>query len=398
MNPDWSEQDCRRNGNQGLFTRVQDPGERRAFSEAQEGPVIEAVYTQEEICDQEWCGRIMENTELAICDSKESPELEAVRIKEEAPELECVHITEEVSKENTLEENIVKLESSHCEDCPPELVCVKPSQRVSEDTCSSVGEEDTGLGSSQGTPCWGAAPSTSSTASDPGRRNSAPAPQSKISTDGGLQRKQKRRETTPQEEYVKKLRTRSVLSAQDSRPLALGYTASPHPSNSATQGSFSSLQTPQQIPSEQVLYHCTECGSSFTDLGSLQTHQRAHAREKPYECPDCGKRFNQKFNLQTHQRIHTGEKPYHCADCGKSFTRKSRLRLHQRIQTGEKPYACPECGRRFNRKDNLRSHHVTHTGEKPFECSVCGKRFAVSNKLKKHSLVHRDPVSRATEK
>ncbi|XP_041093630.1 uncharacterized protein LOC121305971 isoform X2 [Polyodon spathula] len=203
MNPDWSEQDCRRNGNRGLFTRVQDPEERRAFSEAEEGPVIEAVYTQEEICDQEWCGRIMENTELAICDSKESPELEAVRIKEEAVELECVHITEEVSKDSAVINpvNIVKLESSHCGDCPPELVCVRHNQRVSEDTCSSVGEEDTGLGSIQGTPCWGAAPSTSSTAY-PGRRNSAPAPQSKISTDGGLQRKQKRRETTPQDEWV----------------------------------------------------------------------------------------------------------------------------------------------------------------------------------------------------
>ncbi|XP_041093637.1 uncharacterized protein LOC121305977 [Polyodon spathula] len=209
MNPDWSEQDCRRNGNRGLFTRVQDPAERRAFSEAQEGPVIEAVSTQEEICDQEWRGRIMENTELAICDSKESPELEAVRIKEEAVELECVHITEEVSKGNTLEENIVKLESSHCGDCPPELVCVKPSQRVSEDTCSSVGEEGTVLGSSQRkhhTPQEraadekkeGASPSTSSTSYE-GEHDSTASPHCKNSSSGKPQCK-KCRETTPRED------------------------------------------------------------------------------------------------------------------------------------------------------------------------------------------------------
>ncbi|MGH0182012.1 UNVERIFIED_CONTAM: hypothetical protein FKN15_008242 [Acipenser sinensis] len=152
MNPDCNEQDFQRNENQGLFTRVQDSGERRAFSEAEEGPVIEAVYTKEEICDQEWCGRIMEITDLTIVESKEIPELEPVHIKEEAVELECDHITEEVSKQNkvdTLEENIVKMESSHCEDYPPEQICMKPNQPVSEDTGSSVGEEGTVLGSIQ---------------------------------------------------------------------------------------------------------------------------------------------------------------------------------------------------------------------------------------------------------
>ncbi|MGH0189693.1 UNVERIFIED_CONTAM: hypothetical protein FKN15_037661 [Acipenser sinensis] len=50
---------------------------------------------------------------------------------------------------DTLEENIVKLESSRCEDCPPEQICMKPNQPVSEDTGSSVGEEGTVLGSIQ---------------------------------------------------------------------------------------------------------------------------------------------------------------------------------------------------------------------------------------------------------
>ncbi|MGH0184941.1 UNVERIFIED_CONTAM: hypothetical protein FKN15_016353 [Acipenser sinensis] len=123
MNPDCNEQDFQRNENQGLFIRV-----------------------------HEWCGGIMEITDLTIVESKEIPELEPVHIKEEAVDLECVHITEEAYKENkadTLEENIVKVESSHCEDYPPEQFCMKPNQPVSEDTGSSVGEEGTVLGSIQ---------------------------------------------------------------------------------------------------------------------------------------------------------------------------------------------------------------------------------------------------------
>ncbi|XP_058873800.1 uncharacterized protein LOC131724857 isoform X5 [Acipenser ruthenus] len=149
MNPDCNEQDFQRIENQGLFTRVQDSAERRAFSEAEEGPVMEALYMKEEICDQEWCGRIMEITDLTSA----------------------------------------------------------------EDTCSSVGEEDSVLGSIQRKHHppqeraadgkeEGAMPSTSSTASDLGRRTSTPAPQNKISTDGKLQRKQKHRESTPQDEWA----------------------------------------------------------------------------------------------------------------------------------------------------------------------------------------------------
>ncbi|XP_058874010.1 zinc finger protein 235-like [Acipenser ruthenus] len=404
MNPDCNEQDYPRYKNQGLFIRAKDNKERQAFIEADEG--LDAVYTQEGIFDHEQCASLIQDTEQTSLEGKEAPRLEIVHIKEEATELELVHITGKVSKENKvniLEENIAMLGSSHFDDCPPELVHMKPNQSVSEDACSSVGEEGTVLGSIQGehhTPEDGkedrAMPCTSSTTYIR-RYNTTPATQCKISSDGKMHRKD-HRDSTPQDEYVKKLGTRSVqnLSVQDCRPLTLGYIVTPHPevvNNSATQGNFIPLQTPLQIPSEQILYHCTECGTNFTDLGNLKAHQQIHKEEKPHHCTECGKSFRWVGGLITHQRIHTGEKPYLCTECGKRFRDSVKLKVHQRIHTGEKPYECPVCGKGFSRRDNLRIHHRIHTGEKPFECTDCGKRFVESNMLKRHRRVHRNLVS-----
>ncbi|MGH0158239.1 UNVERIFIED_CONTAM: hypothetical protein FKN15_035088 [Acipenser sinensis] len=405
MNPDCSEQYCPRYKNQGLFIRAKDNKERQTFTEAVEGPNVEAVYTEEGIFDHEHCASLIQDTEQTSLEGKEAPRLEIVHIKEEAPELEPVHITGKVSKENKvnrLEENIAMLGSSHFDDCPPELVHMKHNQSVSEDTCSSVVEEGTVLGSIQverHTPEdgkeEGAMPCTSSTTYIR-RYNTTPALQCKISSDGKMHRKE-HRDSTPQDEYVKKLGTRTVqnLSVQDSRPLTLGYRVTPHPeavNNSATQGNFIPLKTLQQIPSEQILYHCTECGTNFSDLGNLKAHQQIHKEEKPHHCTECGKSFRWVGGLITHQRIHTGEKPYLCTECGKRFRDSVKLKVHQRIHTGEKPHECPVCGKGFSRRDNLRIHHRIHTGEKPFECTDCGKRFVESNMLKRHRRVHRNLV------
>ncbi|MGH0164988.1 UNVERIFIED_CONTAM: hypothetical protein FKN15_055784 [Acipenser sinensis] len=97
-----------------------DPKESHAIpeSEAQEGPKIEAVYTQEESFEQEWCASLMQVTELACVKDEEVPQQECVPIKEEFIEQECVPIAEELPHENhvcTLEENN-KLGSNLCDD------------------------------------------------------------------------------------------------------------------------------------------------------------------------------------------------------------------------------------------------------------------------------------------
>ncbi|MGH0144809.1 UNVERIFIED_CONTAM: hypothetical protein FKN15_008422 [Acipenser sinensis] len=106
------------------FILEQNPKESHAISkcEAQEGPRIEAVYTQEESFDQEWCASLKQVTELTCVKDEEVPRLECVPIKEEFIEQERVPIEEEVPTENnvcTLEEN-KKLGSSLRDDCPPE--------------------------------------------------------------------------------------------------------------------------------------------------------------------------------------------------------------------------------------------------------------------------------------
>ncbi|MGH0162407.1 UNVERIFIED_CONTAM: hypothetical protein FKN15_042594 [Acipenser sinensis] len=101
-----------------------DPIESHAIpeSEAQEGPKIEAVYTQEESFEQEWCASLLQVTELPCVKDEDVPEQECFPIKEEFMEQECVPIAEELPTENNvciLEEN-TKLGSNLCDDFPSE--------------------------------------------------------------------------------------------------------------------------------------------------------------------------------------------------------------------------------------------------------------------------------------
>ncbi|MGH0176387.1 UNVERIFIED_CONTAM: hypothetical protein FKN15_072833 [Acipenser sinensis] len=359
MNPDCNEQDFQRNEKQELF---QDPKESHTIpkSEAQEGPRIEAVYTQEESFDQEWCSSLKQVTELTCVKDEEVPRLECVPIKEEFIEQECVPIAEEVPAENnvsTLEENN-KLGSSLYDDCPPE--CELGFR-------ATASEDHAGPASLQAS-------------------LQVPGQTTGVAGARGKPQRKKHRETTPQEEHLKTLRVQ-IPSEQDRQLLTLESIETAHSvcvNNSETQGNLKTLScsTEDEKSSWQLgspkthkgnhtggtPFPCAEFRNNFSRLSHLKRQRHNHKVEKLHHCNECEKSFSQLQHLKNHIRIHTGEKPYHCNVCGKRFTELGTLKRHQRIHTGEKPHHCNECGRSFTRAEGLRKHQRIHTGEKQYRC------------------------------
>lgn len=130
-----------------------------------------------------------------------------------------------------------------------------------------------------------------------------------------------------------------------------------------------------------VLYKCSHCRKSFTELEKLQVHQQAH--ERAFGCNWCGKGFYQSADLRRHLRTHTGERPYLCTWCSKSFSQRSNLRRHVRIHTGERPYQCSHCERSFSDSHTLKKHQRRHYDEH-YNCSLCDQSFTVARSLQLH--------------
>ncbi|MGH0148753.1 UNVERIFIED_CONTAM: hypothetical protein FKN15_040371 [Acipenser sinensis] len=247
MNPDCNEQDFQRNENQRLF---QDPKESHAVpkSEAQEGPRIEAVYTQEESFDQEWCASLKQVTELTCVKDEEVPRLECVPIKEEFIEQECVPIAEEVPTENnvcTLEENN-KLGSSLCDESPPE--------------CE--------LGFRGGTPF------------------SCAEFRNNFSRLSHLKRQRRNHKVEKLHHCNECEKSFSQLQHLKNH-IRIHTGEKPYHCNVCGKRftELGTLKRHQRIHTGEKPHHCNECGRNFTRAEGLRKHQRIHTGEKQYHCP-----------------------------------------------------------------------------------------------------------------
>lgn len=151
--------------------------------------------------------------------------------------------------------------------------------------------------------------------------------------------------------------------------------------NTAQQNQEGSVENVSKEVQGELMYKCSHCRKSFTELKKLHVHQQAH--ERAFGCNWCGKGFYQSADLRRHLRTHTGERPYLCTWCSKSFSQRSNLRRHVRIHTGERPYQCAHCERSFSDSHTLKKHQRKHYDEH-YNCSLCDQSFTVARSLQLH--------------
>uniref|UniRef100_A0A8C4S9J4 Oocyte zinc finger protein XlCOF6-like n=1 Tax=Erpetoichthys calabaricus TaxID=27687 RepID=A0A8C4S9J4_ERPCA len=147
------------------------------------------------------------------------------------------------------------------------------------------------------------------------------------------------------------------------------------------------LHKQQKVHSDQHMYSCNKCDSTFNQKLELKMHQATHAN-KPLTCEECAETFDSSVTLNVHKKVHNVKKPGPCQQCGVFFKSAAMLRKHLRTHCKARPHGCQQCMKRFPYASDLKRHMLIHSRKKPFSCPHCDLPFTRLSHFQRHKKVN----------